>query len=458
MMIRTLVIAGALAGVLLPRAASAAGEEDLARAKVQSRAREAMIWAMPAVNFDLMVQAMQKVGGQENQIVYWSGFVDWKNQTLTPNPSTIYFMPFVDMAKVGPVVIEIPPAEGGSITGTITDAWQVAMEDVGPAGADKGKGGRYLILPPGYAKAPPRGFTVLRSQTNMAGGLFRSNVASGSEADIAKAVAYGRRIKLYPLSSAAKPPATAFIDALGAEFDSTIPYDVRFFRSLDRVVQREPWIERDKAMIDLLKSVGIKKGKAFQPDGATQTLLEQGARDAHVILDRGYEALFSPYYPGRQWALPLAPELTEGLADGFAKAGVYPVDTRGVFFSMAFSSVKHLGTGQFYLVALHDKDGRPFDGGSTYRLTVPAHAPVTLYWSVTVYDRATHALIRDQRWPGRGSNTPGLHSNPDGSVDLYFGPAAPAGKEANWTPTKPGSRWEVMMRFYGPQKPLFDKT
>lgn len=455
---RKLLVAGAMMCCTAAVQAQAPSSEAAQTRAIERRAVEAVIWGMPAVNFDLMFQAMLKVGGKENQIVYWSKFVDWKNQTLTPNPNTIYLMPFINMKDVGPVVVEIPPAAGGSITGTITDAWQVALEDVGPAGADKGKGGKYLILPPGYAGNVPGGHIVLRSATNMAGGLFRSNVGSGGDADVAKAVAYGNRIKLYPLSRAASQPPTTFIDALGQEFDSTIPYDIRFFQSLDRVVQREPWLERDKAMIDQLKSAGIAQGKPFKPDDAGRKLLEQAAAEARGLLDLQYEALFKPYYPGGQWALPVAPAVVEGLADGFAKPGVYPLDDRGALFSFAFSSVKKLGSGQFYLVAIRDKAGKPFDGTATYRLTVPAKAPVQLYWSATAYDRVTHALIREQKWPSRASTTPGLQTNADGSVDLVFAPKAPGGNEANWVPTQAGRGWELMVRFYGPQKPLFDKS
>jgi hypothetical protein len=125
---------------------------------------------------------------------------------------------------------------------------------------------------------------------------------------------------------------------------------------------------------------------------------------------------------------------------------------------MAYFSAKHIGTGQYYLMTIVDKDGKPFDGGSTYRLNVPANAPVRLYWSATVYDRATHALIRDLSRGSRGSNSPGLQKNADGSVDVYFGPTAPTGKESNWIPTKSGGKFEVLFRLYGPEKPLFDKT
>ena len=149
------------------------------------------------------------------------------------------------------MVLEIPPAGDGSITGTIMDAWQAALEDVGPAGVDKGKGGKYLILPPGFKGKAPSGYIVLPSMTYQGYALLRSNLASGSDADVAKAAAYAKRIKLYPLSQARNPPPTVFVDAIDVVYDSTIPYDVRFFQSLDRIVQTEPWLPRDRVMIDI---------------------------------------------------------------------------------------------------------------------------------------------------------------------------------------------------------------
>jgi hypothetical protein len=83
---------------------------------------------------------------------------------------------------------------------------------------------------------------------------------------------------------------------------------------------------------------------------------------------------------------------------------------------------------------------------------------VKLYWSATVYDRATHALIKNQPYSSRASTTPNLQKNADGSTDVYFGPKAPAGKEANWVPTTADGKFEVLFRFYGPEKPLFEKT
>jgi hypothetical protein len=441
--------------VASPRAQNSS--EDLARRIVERRAVEAVIWGMPAVNTDLMYQAMLGLGGKPNQIVYWSGLLDWRNQTLTPNPDVIYFMAFFD-TNDGPVVIDIPPADDGVINGSIMDPWQAALEDVGPAGVDKGAGGKYLITPPGYQGASPSGYIVLPSGNYQGYALLRSILKSGNDADVKRAVSYGKRIKLYPLSQAANPPETVFIDAMGKVYDSTIPYDLRFFQSLDRFVQREPWLVRDKVMIDQLKGIGIEKGKTFDPDDTTKKSLNAAAREAHAWLDLKYQTMFTPYYEGRRWVFPIAPEVINGLQNQFVNPDSYPVEGRGVTYTMAFFSTKHSGIGQYYLMTLKDRDGQGLEGAKTYRLTVPANAPVKQYWSATAYDRETHALIREMPRAGRSSQSPGLQANADGSVDIWFASKAPAGRESNWVPTSTGGKFEVLFRFYGPEKPVFDKT
>lgn len=430
--------------------------ELVERAKYR-RAVEAVIWGMPAVNFELMRQAAVKAGAGDNQIVYWSRLLSWKNQTLTPNPDAIYLMPFYNTEK-GPVVLDIPPADGGSITGSIDDLWQAALEDVGPAGVDKGKGGKYLILPPGYDRQAPNGYIALKSETYRGYAILRSILTSGSDEDIAKAVAYGKRAQMYPLDQAANPPATRFVDAIDTMFDATIPFDIRFFEALDRVVQTEPWQVRDKAMIDALKSIGIEKGKSFKPDAKARAMLEGAAREAHAYIDLKYEDVFSPpFADGTRWALPATKEVADGMPTSFADPNSYPVEGRGVTYSMAYFSAKHLGAGQFYLMTIKDKDGEAFHGDATYRLHVPPKAPVKQYWSATAYDRETHALIRDTQRSSRSSQNPDLRANADGSVDIFFGPAPPAGKEGNWVPTSADGDFEVLFRLYGPEKSFFDK-
>jgi hypothetical protein len=432
---------------------------DLAARAVRRRAVEAAIWGMPAVNFRLMFEEMvDKLHGGFNQVLYWPRLLDWKNQTLTPNPDVIYLMPFFNTKDVGPIVLEIPPADGGLFNGSIMTYWQAAIEDVGPGGVDKGQGGKYLILPPNFDTAQvPRGYIAMPSDTYQGYALLRSVLKSGNEEDVAEAVAYATRLRLYPLSRAAKPPATTFVDAGGVLFDSTIRYDLSFYRTLDRMVQAEPWLERDKAMIDPLKTIGIERGKPFKPDTNTKRILSDAIQEAKAWFDSRYDSL-PPFYDGERWFFPATEELHQNIMSSWRTPDSYPIDARGTAYSLAFFSAKHLGQSQYYLLCGRDENGKPLEGKTGYRLRVPAKAPVTQYWSLTVYDRATHAFIRRARRVGRSSQTPGLQRNPDGSADIFFGPIAPAGGPSNWIPTDPKGRFEVLARFYGPQKPLFDKT
>ena len=424
----------------------------------ESRAVEAMIWGMPAVNADLMRQEMlAKTTAKANDVVYWSRPADWKNQTLTPNPDSIYFMTFWDV-RDGPIVIDVPPAIGGSIAGNIVDAWQMPLEDAGPEGADKGKGGKYVILPPGYKGTAPAGYIGLPSDTFTGFALLRSNLASHSDADIAKSVAYGKQIKVYPLSQASEPPPTKFADASGTLFDATIRYDASFYRNLDHIVQTEPWLQRDRAMIDQLRTLGIEKGKLYEPDAATIRTLDDAAREAHAWLSERYDAGFPVMNPGIHWFPAARADVVKAVQNDYADVNTYPVDARGVTYTLGFTGIKRIGTAQFYLMTNKNRDGQAFDGAGTYRLTVPPNAPVKQYWSVTVYDRETHALIRDMDRASVASITSGVQENADGSVDVYFGPRAPAGKETNWVPTDPHGKFELLFRLYGPEKPLFDRT
>jgi len=434
--------------------------DDLARRNVERRAVEAAIWGMPAVNTDLMLQEMlTKTPGKVNQVIYWGHPLDWHNQTLTPNPDAIYFMAFFNTKEVGPIVFDVPPGDtGGSLNGNIVTVWQTALEDVGLLGIDKGAGGKFVILPPGYQDKVPDGFTPLQSDTYSGYGLLRSNLKSHGDADVAASIAYGKRVKIYPLSAAAQPPATIFTDVKDVPYDSTIRYDLSFFQSLDRIVQSEPWIERDRAMIDQLRTIGIEKGKPFNPDAKAQEILKSSMLEAKALLEQRYDAGFPPFFPGGHWTIPSLPEAIDGQATTYANHDKYAVDARGVAYSYAYIAIKRLGTGQYYLISIRDKDGNAFDGGKTYRLRVPANPPIEQYWSVTAYDRETHALIRNMARASRSSQIPEMQKNADGSVDVYFGPVAPAGNESNWLPTDPMRGFELMFRLYAPKKEFFDKV
>jgi hypothetical protein len=431
--------------------------DELNGRNIERRAVEAVIWGMPAVNYERMLQAALANGAKANQVVYWSQPVNWKNQTLTPNPDTIYLNPFYDTSK-GPVVVEIPPADADHvIVGSFDVAWQNALADVGPAGADKGKGAKYLITPPGYTEKAPDGYIVLPSETYRGFVILRSNFKSRSDADIKSAVEHGKRVKVYPLGG--NSDSTVFVDAYDKPFDATIPYDATFFELLDRFVQTEPWLTRDKAMIDSLKTIGIEKGKPFKPDAQTKSILDSAAREAHEVIALKYENGFaSSFFEGARWALPVPRETADGMGNMFADPNQYSLDGRAVMYHMAYFSPKVFGGGQFYLLNIRDRAGKPLEGNKTYRLTVPANAPIEQYWSATAYDRETHALIRGTSRASLASNDTAVQKNPDGSTDIYFGPAAPAGKESNWVPTDPKRQFELLFRLYGPKKELFEKT
>lgn len=256
------------------------------------------------------------------------------------------------------------------------DARQAPFEDVGPAGLDEGRGGRYLILPPGFTGEPPTGYYSFRSPTFTGYGLLRSIIGGNGAPDVATAVRYARRIRVYPLSSAARPPPTRYTDPSGVLFDSTIPYGHRCFAYLDQVIQREPWLERDRAMIDTLATLGIVKGQPFQPDARTNAMLDAAAKDAFALLDAQLEQLFeAPFAPGANWAFPTSEALSRQVTTNFADPHIYLVAERGLLFTYAFFTRWRLGRGQFWTMTHKDSAGAPLEGNASYRLRVPPNAP-----------------------------------------------------------------------------------
>lgn len=422
------------------------------------RGVEAAIWSMPAVNFQLMYDAFDKLNGNYNQVVIWTKLLDWKNQTLTPNPDVIYLMPFFNTEKVGPMVLEIPPADNGVFNGSVMTYWQNSIQDVGPGGVDKGKGGKYLFLPPGFDKSKiPSGYIVLQSNTYLGYALLRSVLKSGSAVDVAAAVAYAKRIKVYPLSEASKNPATVFVDASEHIYESNIAFDFTFYETLNKIIQQEPWLERDKAMIDPLKTLGIQRGKPFNLDTRTKQILSASAKTAQAYLNNNLESTTS-FFKNIHWIFPVAPEFGANIQGDYQVPDSYPIDNRGLLYTVGFFSAKHIGESQFYLMQIADKNGKSLDGNNPYKVNVPANVPVKQYWSMTVYNRETHTFIRNQKWAGRSSQTPGLKTNSDGSVDLYFSPTPPKSGESNWVPTDPKGKFEVLARFYGPKPNLYDQS
>ena len=154
-------------------------------------------------------------------------------------------------------------------------------------------------------------------------------------------------------------------------------------------MQSEPWLDRDRAMIDQLKSIGIEKGKPFNPDDRMTVLLGPACtRSSGLAGGKVRCRLPALLLAASRWTFPAPPELVKAAQEAYADPDTYPTDGRGLAYSYAYIGIKRLGAGQMYLISIRDKDGDAFDGGKTYRLTVPPNPPVEQYWSVTAYDRA----------------------------------------------------------------------
>lgn len=409
---------------------------------------EAAIWGMAAVNYQLMREVI--ASEKTNEFVYWSQLLDWRNQTLTPNPDLIYYMAFFDTHD-GPLVLEIPAeADGQALNGSICSLWQVPLEDVGHFGVDQGRGGKYLILPPEWDETVPDGYIALPSETYGSYALLRSVLQEHTQDALDRGLELCQRIRAYPLIDAVNPPQTHARDLQGRVVDTTIPYDLRFYELLHRVIQNEPLLARDRPFAEMLASIGIRKGEPFAPSPELVTILEDAISEAHAWVKAEYEEAYDPFSEGSRWFFPGRPDFTESQRDGFdVHPEGYPYLNRGVIYHMAFIGIRHLGIGQFYLVDLRDSDGEVFSSNARYRMRLPANVPVSQFWSVTMYDAATHAFIRGNDKYSVSAQTPGLVTNGDGTVDIYFAPHAEEGQEANTIETGESERFELMFRFYG---------
>jgi hypothetical protein len=429
---------------------------QLAERALHRRAVDAAIWGVPIVSVDAMREAfLRDAGAKYNDIVYLSRQADWNFQITTPNASSWYvYIPI--NTKNGPVVLDIPPAVGAGLFGNLNDAWQVPEADVGPTGEDGGRGGKYLVLPPGYEQAVPAGYFAVPFKTYNGYSFLRAIPPTSSPEDVAKAMDLVKKTRVYSLSQAANPPPQRFIDMAGKLFDGIARFDDMFYDSLARMVDEEPVQERDLVAMGHLRSIGIEKGKPFQPDAATRELLKKAILEARAGFQQAMLAL-PALSPGSHWAIPGS---HVGLETGhtFETADYLDVDARAQLFFFGCAPAKKPGAATFYLAAMKDAAGVPLQGGSSYRLRVPPHVPAKQFWAMTVYDFETAAFLRDAPRVELNSYDQQMQKNQDGSVDVCFGPTALPGKEANWIYTGPGKPWVVLFRFYGPEKAVFDKS
>jgi len=445
-----------LAAIVVPAAGS---EPAIAYEMKVERAAQAVVWSVPAVAiWDVAVATRKDLGGEVGDVINFSKPMESRHGFLTANDVTPYVIASLT-TKDGPLVVEVPAAgRKAAYFGSFMDAWQVPVADVGLSGEDKGKGGKYLFLPPDYTGAVPEGYLVYRPQTYAVEIAFRPVAKDGGTME--EVVEYGKSLKIYKLSEAANPPPTRFIDAYPKKWNTLPNYDLNYFKEINEIIQKEPVLERDQAMMGLLASIGIVKGKPFAPDAETTKALEEGARRGydwmqHYFTTPGMSCI--PMWEENQWQRWNLSMEQAKLGFPFVTKDRLMIDERAGYYFFASSLPKNLGGDTFYLTGLRDHDGNLFNGTSTYRLRVPKDAPARDFWSVIVYSMKTKGFIEGVDRVGLSSTEMGkLQANADGSVDIYFAPQPPAGRESNWIPT--GEDFFLLFRLYGPEKPLFEKT
>ena len=393
-----------------------------------------------------------------HRIALFEQLMDSQTLVVTANTSTLYAYTYTDLAEDGPTVIEVPPG----MLGFLDDAWQRFVGNMGVTGPDAGKGGKYLVVPPGYAGDIPEGYFLLKPPTNRNFMFLRGSIKDGLKPAVENIRFH---LKVYPLKDAEQPAATDFVNMSNKAFNTVFPSDYSYFEMLNEIIQEEPLDAISPDVRGEIAAIGIVKGQPFAPDARMKTLLAEaatlGAATSRVIT---YHPRFAgvriyPDDPKSVWSTAFANRNTSFEADGtmgLDARTLYYFNAGGVTPAMATTAV---GQGSDYALAFLDADQKAFDGAKTYKLTLPKDVPVKDFWAVTIYDTQTRSQLQTgQPFPTIGSQTEGMTANADGSYDIYFGPKAPEGKEGNWLQTVPGKSWFTILRMYGPLEPWINKS
>ena len=373
---------------------------------------------------------------------------------LTGNNSTVYAIASLDLKVDGPTVVEIPPG----MYGTANDGLFKFLVDFGFVGPDKGKGGKYLFVPPDSTDKTPNGYFAIKSPSYRIWVMMRGfgEVGLGDQA----VEWFRKNLKVYPLATGPRPGNYA--NATGVGINPLPAEDGSVFEMLNEIIQYEPKELFGAEQLGRLATLGIEKGKTFSPDARMRRILDQGARQGVAMSRAIVYASRDPeikYWPNRRWEKMFLHNTT------FERGGVNDIDARTLWHYQAIVVSPNLvsttpGQGTAYLTAFRDNKGAYLDGGGQYKSRVPANPPVQRFWAVTAYDPTTRGLLD----AGGNTNTSvGSLDDPivnaDGSVDVFFGPTtAPKGKEKNWVRTAPDKGFFVVFRFYGPTGGYIEKT
>lgn len=428
------------------------------------RGVDAFLKGMPGASLQGLINGARSIGAVEyNQVMILDRLLDSAPLFLTGNTSTMYVVPDFDLEETGPMVVEAP----AGMLGAFNDAWFRYMGDIGPAGPDKGKGGKYLVLPPGYEDDVPEGYFVVKSSTYNVWVFMRASIAKGL--DVARKNVEDN-LKIYPLSKKDDPAKLELISGSGKSFNTIHANDYSFYEHLDHVIQKEPLDMLDPETRGLFASIGMEKGKPFAPDKRMKKILT----DAVAIGNAAARSIvWHPRVDGTMKGVEIYPGENKAWVMAFHKKNVFFNGDEGktmnsdarVTFHYPYTAVTPAmavtmaGVGSDYASAFLDSKKQPLDGSKTYKLHIPKDPPAKDFWALTIYDNQTRSQLQSsQKFPTVGSQTEGIKKNEDGSYDIYFGPKAPEGYESNWLDTVPGKGWFTILRIYGPLEPWIEKT
>ncbi|MEW6996982.1 DUF1254 domain-containing protein [Colwelliaceae bacterium BS250] len=433
----------------------AAQSELLDELKFQ-RAVQTYLWALPAMNVSSMRRGMDDlVGTESNTLAIWKDRIDYHAKISTANSDVIYAFNWLDLKKEGPMVLDMPP----KLQGLMDDMWHRPLSDIGGAGPDRGKGGKFLVLPPGYEGEVPEGYYVVRSKTYRVFVFLRAFVLND---DTNPGVSLLEQTKIYPLSKVNDQPKMSFPNMSGVDMAGDIRRDARYFDELAEFINYEAVSEKDMVMRGMLESIGIEKGKPFNPNKKDRALFDKAAKVAFkMAASQSYLTDESTRIYDE--SLPFAQVFINGNAR-FDQPTYHDLDSETAFFHKAYSTsdamvLKMIGKGSQYVISFEDDKSQFLDGSKEYRFIMPANVPVANYWSVTGYDADSRSLIETTDQPYSAvSSTGKINYNADGTATIYMGTHKPANPDANWIQTEEGKGFFFGIRLYSPLEPFFDQS